>query len=66
MTHSHTHAAGRRTGTSSRHGGRSAAPVPPQIPARRGPGGRRLLAVLLLVGLLAAVLPWWLGTPRAR
>ncbi|MGC4874954.1 ferredoxin reductase family protein [Micromonospora sp. DT43] len=62
MTHSHTHAAGRRTGTSSRHGGRSAAPVPPQIPARRGPGGRRLLAALLLVGLVASVLPWWLGT----
>lgn len=64
MTRSHTHAAGRRTGTtSSRHGGRSAEPVLPQIPARRGPGGRRLLAALLLVGLLASVLPWWLGTP---
>ncbi|RLP92198.1 MULTISPECIES: ferric reductase-like transmembrane domain-containing protein [unclassified Micromonospora] len=63
MTYSHTHAAGRRTGTTSRHGGRSAAPVPPQVPARRGPGGRRLLAALLLVGLLASVLPWWLGTP---
>ena len=63
MTYPHTHAAGRRTGTSSRHGGRSAAPVPPQIPDRRGPGGRRLLGVLLLVGLVASVLPWWLGTP---
>ncbi|MFC4021124.1 ferric reductase-like transmembrane domain-containing protein [Micromonospora sp. GCM10011542] len=63
MTYPHTHAAGRRTGTTSRRGGRPAAPVPPQIPARRGPGGRRLLAVLLAVGLLASVLPWWLDTP---
>ncbi|MEK8109858.1 ferredoxin reductase family protein [Micromonospora sp. M12] len=35
----------------------------PQVPARRGPGGRRLLGALLLVGLLVSVLPWWLGTP---
>ena len=32
VTYQHTHAAGRRTGTSSRHGGRSAAPVPPPLP----------------------------------
>ncbi|MFI6266502.1 ferric reductase-like transmembrane domain-containing protein [Micromonospora sp. NPDC051006] len=63
MTYQHTHAAGRRTGTPSRSGGRSAAPVPPQVPARRGPGGRRLLAALLVAGLLASVLPWWLDTP---
>ncbi|MGK5522726.1 ferredoxin reductase family protein [Micromonospora sp. URMC 107] len=33
------------------------------MPPRRGPGGRRLLAALLVVGLLASVLPWWLDTP---
>ncbi|MEV1145126.1 ferredoxin reductase family protein [Micromonospora sp. NPDC049799] len=63
MTYPHTHASGRRTGTSSRHGGRSAADVPPGVPPRRGPGGRRAVAVLLVVGLLASVLPWWLDTP---
>ncbi|MFI5484720.1 ferredoxin reductase family protein [Micromonospora echinaurantiaca] len=83
MTYTRTHAAGRRTGTPSRHGGRpvsarsepglrapqsrtkegAAADVPPAVPPRRGPGGRRLLAALLVVGLLASVLPWWLDTP---
>ncbi|MEH1098776.1 ferredoxin reductase family protein [Micromonospora sp. CPCC 205561] len=64
MTYPRAHAAGRRTGTtSSRHGGRSAADVRPLVPPRRGPGGRRLLAVLLVGGLLASVLPWWLDTP---
>ncbi|MCM0677397.1 ferric reductase-like transmembrane domain-containing protein [Micromonospora phytophila] len=64
MTHQHTHAAGRRTGTTpSRHGGRPAADVRPLVPPRRGPGGRRLLAALLVVGLLASVLPWWWDTP---
>ncbi|MGC4804256.1 ferredoxin reductase family protein [Micromonospora sp. DT233] len=63
MTYQHTHAAGRRTGTSSRHGGRSPAPVPPPPVPRRGPGGRRALTALFWAGLLAAVLPWWLDTP---
>ncbi|MGK5742081.1 ferredoxin reductase family protein [Micromonospora sp. URMC 103] len=63
MTYQQIQATGRRTGSPSRHGGRPAAPVPPPVPARRGPGGRRLLAVLLGVGLLASVLPWWLDTP---
>ncbi|WP_433386802.1 ferredoxin reductase family protein [Micromonospora sp. KLBMP9576] len=64
MTYPRAHAAGRRAGTiPSRHGGRPAADVRPLVPPRRGPGGRRLLAVLLVVGLLASVLPWWLGTP---
>ncbi|SCL38036.1 Predicted ferric reductase [Micromonospora rhizosphaerae] len=30
---------------------------------RRGPGGRRALSVLFWLGLVAAVLPWWLDTP---
>ncbi|WP_320066829.1 ferredoxin reductase family protein [Micromonospora sp. RTGN7] len=63
MTHQHTHAAGRRTGTESRHGGRSAARVPPPAVPRRGPAGRRALTALFWVGLLAAVAPWWLDTP---
>ncbi|MER7332114.1 MULTISPECIES: ferredoxin reductase family protein [unclassified Micromonospora] len=64
MTSPRTHAAGRRAGTApSRRGGRPAAAVRPRVPPRRGPGGRRLLAALLVVGLLASVLPWWLGTP---
>lgn len=32
------------------------------MPARRGPAGRWLVVLLLWVGLLAAVLPWWLDT----
>ncbi|MEU4378271.1 ferredoxin reductase family protein [Micromonospora echinofusca] len=64
MTYPRTHAAGRRAGTTpSRRGGRPAADVRPLVPPRRGPGGRRLLAALLVVGLLASVLPWWLDTP---
>ncbi|MER7419104.1 ferredoxin reductase family protein [Micromonospora peucetia] len=64
MTYPRAHAAGRRTGTTpSRRGGRPAADVRPLVPPRRGPGGRRLLAALLVVGLLASVLPWWLDTP---
>ncbi|SCL67602.1 ferredoxin reductase family protein [Micromonospora peucetia] len=66
MTYPRAHAAGRRTGTTpSRPGGRPAADVRPLVPPRRGPGGRRLLAALLVVGLLASVLPWWLDTPAA-
>ncbi|RLK12097.1 putative ferric reductase [Micromonospora sp. M71_S20] len=64
MTYPRTHAAGRRAGTNpSRRGGRPAADVRPLVPPRRGPGGRRLLAALLVVGLLVSVLPWWLDTP---
>ncbi|NBE85341.1 ferredoxin reductase family protein [Micromonospora rubida] len=64
MTRQHAHAAGRRTGTpSSPGGGRSAAPVPPVAVPRRGPGGRRAVTALFWVGLVAAVLPWWLDTP---
>ncbi|MEH0842201.1 ferric reductase-like transmembrane domain-containing protein [Micromonospora sp. CPCC 205711] len=68
MTYQDIHAAGRRTGDPFPYGGRSAAPVPtppPPPPAlpRRGPGGRRALAALFWLGLVAAVLPWWLGTP---
>ncbi|WP_405105753.1 ferredoxin reductase family protein [Micromonospora sp. NBC_01405] len=63
MTRQHTHAAGRRTGIPSRRGGRSAAPVPQAAVPRRGPGGRRALTTLFWVGLVAAVLPWWLDTP---
>jgi predicted ferric reductase len=33
------------------------------VPDRRGPAGRWLVVLLLWVGLLAAVLPWWLDTP---
>ncbi|MFU8850016.1 ferric reductase-like transmembrane domain-containing protein [Micromonospora sp. SL1-18] len=44
--------------------GRPAAPVPPPpgLP-RRGSGGRWALAALFWLGLVAAVLPWWLDTP---
>ncbi|WP_091059036.1 ferredoxin reductase family protein [Micromonospora humi] len=62
MTYQDTHAAGRRTGHSAPYGGRPAAPVPPGRP-RRGPGGRRALTALFWLGLVAAVLPWWLATP---
>ncbi|MFI7073386.1 ferredoxin reductase family protein [Micromonospora sediminicola] len=62
MTYQDTRAAGRRTGHSAPYGGRPAAPVPPGRP-RRGPGGRRALAVVFWLGLAAAVLPWWLDTP---
>ncbi|MGW4294719.1 ferredoxin reductase family protein [Micromonospora chersina] len=62
MTFQDTYAAGRRTGSSAPYGGRPAAPVPPGRP-RRGPGGRRALAAAFWVGLVAAVLPWWLTTP---
>ncbi|PWR14239.1 oxidoreductase [Micromonospora sicca] len=65
MTYQDTYAAGRRTGTSLPYGGRSAAPVPPPPPPalpRRGPGGRRALAAVFWLGLVAAVLPWWLDT----
>ncbi|MFF5171873.1 ferric reductase-like transmembrane domain-containing protein [Micromonospora sp. NPDC000089] len=66
MTYQDTWAAGRRTGSESPYGGRSAAPVPPPPPPalpRRGPGGRRAIAALFWLGLVAAVLPWWLDTP---
>ena len=62
MTYQHTDAAGRRTGHSAPYGGRPAAPVPPGRP-RRGPGGRRALAGAFWLGLVVAVLPWWLATP---
>ncbi|MGC4889299.1 ferredoxin reductase family protein [Micromonospora sp. DT227] len=62
MTYQHTDAAGRRTGHSAPYGGRPAAPVPPGRP-RRGPGGRRALAAAFWLGLVVAVLPWWLDTP---
>ncbi|MFI6329296.1 ferric reductase-like transmembrane domain-containing protein [Micromonospora chersina] len=62
MTYQDTYAAGRRTGPSAPYGGRPAAPVPPGRP-RRGPGGRRALAAAFWLGLVAAVLPWWLTTP---
>ncbi|WP_244162062.1 ferredoxin reductase family protein [Micromonospora eburnea] len=35
---------------------------PPRGRPRRGPGGRRALAGLFWLGLVAAVLPWWLDT----
>ncbi|WP_243420684.1 ferredoxin reductase family protein [Micromonospora globispora] len=35
---------------------------PPALP-RRGPAGRRTLTALFWLGLVAAVLPWWLDTP---
>ncbi|WDZ84556.1 ferredoxin reductase family protein [Micromonospora cathayae] len=63
MTYPGTHAAGRRSGTPSRSGGRSAAVVPPRVPARRGPAGRRAVLAVLWAGLVLAVLPWWLQTP---
>ncbi|MCI4061968.1 ferric reductase-like transmembrane domain-containing protein [Micromonospora sp. R77] len=63
MTYQDITATGRRTGTTSPYGGRSAAPVPPPGLPRRGPGGRRALAALFWLGLVAAVLPWWLDTP---
>ncbi|MEH0938686.1 ferredoxin reductase family protein [Micromonospora psammae] len=68
MTYQDLHAAGRRGGSQLPYGGRSAAPVPPPPPLppalpRRGPGGRRALAALFWLGLVAAVLPWWLDTP---
>ncbi|MEU4369344.1 ferredoxin reductase family protein [Micromonospora chersina] len=62
MTYQDTYAAGRRTGPSAPYGGRPAAPVPPGRP-RRGPGGRRALNDAFWLGLVAAVLPWWLTTP---
>lgn len=64
MTYQEISATGRRTGSPSPYGGRSAAPVPPPpgLP-RRGPGGRRALTALFWLGLVAAVLPWWLDTP---
>ncbi|SCL16675.1 Predicted ferric reductase [Micromonospora nigra] len=63
MTYANPPAAGRRTGTPSRSGGRPAAGVPPRVPAPRGPGGRRLLVAVAVVGLFASVVPWWLDTP---
>ncbi|MFE0593383.1 ferric reductase-like transmembrane domain-containing protein [Micromonospora echinospora] len=63
MTYPRTHAAGRRGGTPSRSGGRSAAAVPPRVPPRRGPAGRRVVLAVLWAGLLLAVLPWWWQTP---
>ncbi|SDZ04541.1 Predicted ferric reductase [Micromonospora pattaloongensis] len=33
------------------------------MPERRGPAGRRLVVLVLWLGLLASVLPWWLETP---
>ncbi|WP_091346498.1 ferredoxin reductase family protein [Micromonospora rhizosphaerae] len=64
MKYQDIYATNRRTATSSPYGGRSAAPTPapPAVP-RRGPGGRRALSVLFWLGLVAAVLPWWLDTP---
>ncbi|NES29327.1 oxidoreductase [Micromonospora terminaliae] len=62
MTYQDTYATGRRTGPSAPYGGRPAAPVPPGVP-RRGPGGRRALSAVFWLGLVAAVLPWWLATP---
>ncbi|WFE41627.1 ferredoxin reductase family protein [Micromonospora sp. WMMD998] len=62
MTYQEIQAAGRRTGHPAPYGGRPAAPVPPGRP-RRGPGGRRFLTALFWLGLVAAVLPWWLDTP---
>ncbi|MFG3602142.1 ferredoxin reductase family protein [Micromonospora chersina] len=62
MTYQDTYATGRRTGPSAPYGGRPAAPVPPGRP-RRGPGGRRALTAAFWLGLVAAVLPWWLATP---
>ncbi|MBY8873890.1 ferric reductase-like transmembrane domain-containing protein [Micromonospora sp. PLK6-60] len=61
MTYQELDAAGRRTGTPTPYGGRSAAP-PLALP-RRGPAGRRTLGALFWLGLAAAVLPWWLDTP---
>ncbi|GGL97985.1 ferredoxin reductase family protein [Micromonospora yangpuensis] len=62
MTYPGTHAAGRRPGTATRAGGRSA-PLPPPAPPRRGPGGRRLLVVAATAGLVVSVSPWWRDTP---
>ncbi|MEU2611904.1 hypothetical protein ABZ570_10015 [Micromonospora sp. NPDC007271] len=64
MTYQDTHPTGRHTRAPQPSDGRPAALVPPPrgLP-RRGPGGRRALAVLFWLGLVAAVLPWWLDTP---
>ncbi|MGY0005352.1 ferredoxin reductase family protein [Micromonospora sp. I033] len=62
MTYQDTYAAGGRTRASAPYGGRPAAPAPPGRP-RRGPGGRRALVAVFWLGLVAAVLPWWLATP---
>ncbi|MEU3454194.1 ferric reductase-like transmembrane domain-containing protein [Micromonospora sp. NPDC006766] len=61
MTFQDTYSVGRRAGTPPPYGGRPAAPYP-GLP-RRGPGGRRALAALFWLGVVAAVLPWWLATP---
>ncbi|SBT48928.1 Predicted ferric reductase [Micromonospora narathiwatensis] len=61
MTYQDIHPIGRRTGADPPYGGRSVPPSP-GLP-RRGPGGRRTLAGLFWLGLVAAVLPWWLDTP---
>ncbi|GIF46550.1 putative ferric reductase [Asanoa ferruginea] len=37
--------------------------MPVNVPARRGGTGRRVLLLLFWVGLVLAVLPWWLTTP---
>ncbi|WP_326556558.1 ferredoxin reductase family protein [Micromonospora sp. NBC_01796] len=36
--------------------------VPNEVPEQRGPVGRWVVVLLLWVGLLAAVVPWWLDT----
>ncbi|MEU8263381.1 ferric reductase-like transmembrane domain-containing protein [Micromonospora sp. NPDC048999] len=61
VTQQDTSATGRGAGTPPPSGGRPAAPYP-GLP-RRGPGGRRALTALFWLGLVAAVLPWWLDTP---
>jgi predicted ferric reductase len=37
--------------------------APPDVPKKRGPAGRWLVLVLLWLGLVVTVLPWWLDTP---
>ncbi len=57
MTYPSPGTAGRRSARHSRPGGR-----PSGVPVRRG-RGRRVVGALFWLGLVAAVLPWWLDTP---
>ncbi|GAA1892421.1 ferredoxin reductase family protein [Asanoa iriomotensis] len=53
----------RRTGDPPTRSDGRPAPAPVNVPARRGATGRRALVLLFWVGLVLAVVPWWLATP---